>query len=31
MSDMSVHPALLNRFKNNIAKADEDDLIGLVG
>ena len=28
---MSVHPALLNQFKNNIAKADEDDLIGLVG
>ena len=28
---MSVHPALLTKFRGQIAKADEDDLIGLVG
>ena len=31
MSIMSVHPALLTKFRGQIAKADEDDLIGLVG
>ena len=28
---MSVHPALLNRFKQQISTADEDDLNGLEG
>ena len=31
MSIMSVHPALLNRFRQQISAADEDDLNGLEG
>ena len=31
MSIMSVHPAMLNKFRNKIAKVDEDDLNNLLG
>ena len=29
MSIMSVHPAMLTKFRNQISKADEDDLNAL--